>query len=124
MDFALIKSPPPFAQSSNDVSCFQKNEYSELPKGFRCSKINVLSRYVNFVQLLSPIISQRQEALDALQRCSLYASTLDVTPEDQLLLLITCVEDDALRRVVCARRIRTDETEDELAGIARRTAVK
>lgn len=82
------------------------------------------SRYVNFAQLLSPVISQRQEALDALQRCSLYASTLDVTPEDQLLLLITCVDDDALRRVVCARRIRTDETEDELAGIARRTAVK
>ena len=41
--------------------------------------------------------------------------------QDQLLLLITCVDDQDERRVVAARRIREDETEDGLQRSVNRT---
>ena len=39
---------------------------------------------------------------------------LDVTEDDQLLPLITCVGDDDERLVVAARRLREGETADRL----------
>ena len=76
--------------------------------------------YVDFNKLNSAQLSLRQEALDALLRCSVYRTGLSVTPEDQLLLLITCAADDEDRRVIAARRIRPDETEQELQEIVQR----
>ena len=81
-------------------------------------------QYVDFSRLCSSVISYREEALKALIRRSVFASGLEVSADDQLLLLITCVDDDAERRVVAARRIRPDETEEELNKIVKRTTRK
>lgn len=78
-------------------------------------------QFVNFAKLNSMSIKNRQEALESLIRRSVYASGLDVIPQDQLLLLVTCVEDDDLRRVIAARRLREDETESELQKTINRT---
>ena len=81
-------------------------------------------RYIDFAKLLSSSISHRRAALNALIRQSRYTSTLDVAPDDQLLLLITCVDDETDRRVIAARRIREDETEEALQKLVRRTTLR
>lgn len=50
-------------------------------------------RYVNFSWLCSRTIAYREEALKMLSRCSIYTSGIDVAADDQLLQLITCVDD-------------------------------
>ena len=51
---------------------------------------------------------------ETLKAVSPYDCGVDVQPEDQLLLLVTCIGNDTERRVVAARRIREGETEEEL----------
>ena len=70
--------------------------------------------YADLYALIHPEIDARQEAIDALKKASLYNCTIDVQPEDQFLLLITCVASDEERRVVSARRVRAGENEEEL----------
>ena len=70
--------------------------------------------YFSFGKVNSDSISRRAEAIDVLKSHSLYSSSIEVLPEDQLLLLVTCVDNDEERRIVAARRIRDDETEEEL----------
>ena len=41
--------------------------------------------------------------------CPVNESTVDVQPDDQLLVLVTCSKDDRERRLVSARRVREDE---------------
>ena len=72
--------------------------------------------YLDFFALTSEDIQERREAIDAIKAGSVYTCTIDVQPDDQLLILITCVEKDEDRRVVAARRIR--EGEDD-AGLIR-----
>lgn len=69
-------------------------------------------------------IRQRAKAIELLQRRSVIEAPIDVRPEDQLLLLITCVDDEDDRRIVTARRIRPDETEDALLAMAQRAQRK
>ena len=45
---------------------------------------------------------------------SVYNNILDVNEEDQLLLLVTCVGDDDQRLIVAARRLRENESPDNL----------
>lgn len=78
-------------------------------------------RYINWSWLLSPSISQRQSAMNSLFQFSMYGKSIDVKPEDQLLLLITCMDEEDERRVVAARRIRPDETEEGLLKMVKRT---
>ena len=73
---------------------------------------------VDFLALMSANIRQRQTAIDALLKTSLYSNSIDVKADDQLLLLVTCVEKDDERRVVAARRIRDGEDEDTLKKLA------
>lgn len=72
------------------------------------------ARYVDFSGLISTAVVKRTEAIKALQRFSVYRESIDVQPEDQLLLLVTCVDAQEDRRVVAARRIRDGESEAEL----------
>lgn len=74
-------------------------------------------RYVDLAALYSLYIEPRQEAISALQTRSIYQIDVDVQADDQLLLLITCVKNDDERRVIAARRIRTDETKEALNSI-------
>lgn len=81
-------------------------------------------RFVDFTKLHSSVVAYRQNALNALVQQSKYISRIGVLPQDQLLLLVTCVEDDAERRVVAARRIREGESEDELLRLSKKTNLR
>lgn len=70
--------------------------------------------YLDFAKLCSSQIKWRQEEIEALEQYSIYHTSLSVEADDQLLLLITCVDEDTERRVIAARRIRQDETEGML----------
>lgn len=72
-------------------------------------------RYVDFSKLNSSIISCREDAIQKLKDYSSLSTGVDVQPQDQLLLLVTCVDDDRERRIVAARRVRDDEQEADLA---------
>jgi sortase B len=72
------------------------------------------SRWYNLWSLDTPIVAEREEAIRTLQKRSVIRSVLDVKPDDQLLLLITCVGDDEERLVVAARRLRDGEQADQL----------
>lgn len=78
-------------------------------------------RYVDFAKLHSSAIASRRTALRTLIARSKYECIIDVQPQDQLLRLVTCVDDDTDRRVVAARRIREDETEEALKRLVRKT---
>ncbi len=54
------------------------------------------------------------ELIMSLKSHSLFTSSVDVTVNDQLLLLVTCVGDEDERRVLAARRVREGETEEGL----------
>lgn len=69
--------------------------------------------YVDFYGLRSVNAAERQAAIDAVIAASVHTCPIDVRVDDQLLVLVTCVEKDEDRRVVVARRIR--EGEDEAA---------
>ena len=77
--------------------------------------------YVDFFSLISSDVQQRQAAIDALKAASVYTCAVDVQPDDQLLILVTCVEKDEERRVVAARRIRDDEDENRLKKLVERS---
>lgn len=81
-------------------------------------------RYGGFAQLGSMVIADREAALNTLLNCSIYRTKIDVNAQDQVLLLITCVENDDERRVVAARRIREDEDEEALRTLVQRTTKK
>ena len=81
-------------------------------------------RYVNFAQLQSSSIPLRSKAIASLNRFSVYNGQIDVQPEDQLLILVTCVDAVEDRRIVAARRIREGESEDELLKLVKRTRLK
>lgn len=77
--------------------------------------------YLNLTKLTSSTATWRQEVIDDLIAFSMYSNVIDVTAEDQVLLLVTCVDDNADRRVIAARRIREDESEADLAAKFRRS---
>lgn len=80
--------------------------------------------YLNLSKLNSFTAAWRQEAIRTLQLRSLYTTTVDVAADDQILLLMTCAQDDTERWVIAARRIRDGETEKQLAERIRRTQRK
>lgn len=77
--------------------------------------------YLNLAKLSSSTATWRQEVIDDLIGFSMYSNVIDVTADDQVLLLVTCVDDNADRRVIAARRIREDESEAELIAKFRRS---
>lgn len=61
--------------------------------------------------------ADREQAIRTLEKRSAVSGLLDVQADDQLLLLVTCLDGDTERMVVAARRLRDDETPDHLAVI-------
>ena len=59
-------------------------------------------------------VTDREKAIRTLESRSVIRSVLDVQADDQLLLLITCLDGETERLVVAARRLRDDETADRL----------
>lgn len=83
-----------------------------------------LRNSVDLLALMSSNVQQRQSALNALLKASVFTNTVDVQPEDQLLLLVTCVDRDSERRVVAARRVRDGEDENGLKTLVERSRKK
>lgn len=81
--------------------------------------------YLDLGKLQVKTVAWRQEAIDELRRRSLYnTSRIPVSPEDQILLLVTCAEENADRKVIAARRIRPEESKDALMEAVQRANVK
>ena len=84
---------------------------------FAAAEINTVpgtSAYFDIWSLDTPVREERAEALRKLEIRSFSGISLDIQPDDQILLLVTCVGDDDYRLVVAARRLRDGETESSL----------
>ena len=75
---------------------------------------NGQEHFLNLSTLDSRDIAGRDKEIRKLQEEAVLKAAVDVQAEDQLLLLITCVDDDNERRILAARRVRDNETEAEL----------
>lgn len=71
-------------------------------------------RFAEFYALETCPLRKREQIIERLCDLSCHTCAVDVQAGDQLLLLVTCVDDDSERRVVAARRVRDTETEAEL----------
>ena len=84
---------------------------------FAAAEINVVpgtSGYFDIWSLDDHTRAGREAAIRKLESRAISGNAVDVQPEDQILLLVTCVEDDDYRLVVAARRLRDSETESTL----------
>ena len=84
---------------------------------FAAAEINVVpgtSGYFDIWSLDDNTRAGREAAIRKLESRAISGNAVDVQPEDQILLLVTCVEDDDYRLIVAARRLRDGETESTL----------
>ena len=77
--------------------------------------------YLDFFALNSDRVDERRQAIETLESVSVYSKAIDVRVDDQVLLLVTCVERDADRRVIAARRIRDGEDQKTLKELAEKS---
>lgn len=78
-------------------------------------------RYMDFSKLCSKYIPYRRDMIHKLQIVSSIDCPVDVSAEDQLLLLVTCSDDTDSRRFIAARRIREQEDKSRLMNIIARS---
>ncbi len=78
------------------------------------STIPGVARWYDLWTLTKDSKSDREEAIRAMERLSVISSALDVQADDQILLLVTCLDGDTERLVVAARRLREGETAESL----------
>lgn len=83
---------------------------------FSAGKIQAVPgpNYVNLYALMTDLPESRESVIRQLQNCSFFHTGIEVQPEDQLLLLVTCDGDKEERFVVAARRLREGENKSEL----------
>ena len=72
------------------------------------------ARWYDLWSLNADNYAEREAAIRALERRSVISSALDVQADEQILLLVTCLDGDTERLVVAARRLREGETENNL----------
>ena len=72
------------------------------------------SNYYDLWSLDSQNVEEREAALNKLLSRSIHTRMLDVHPDEQFLILVTCEGKDTDRLVVAARRMREGETENNL----------
>ena len=58
--------------------------------------------------------TDREKAIRMLAERSVYGNVLDVSADDQILILVTCVDGETERLIVAARRLREGESENNL----------
>lgn len=107
----------------NFDAMYESGQYVIFSVGRVCTKESE-GNCVDFYALKSSNILDRQEAIDALIASSVHTCAIDVRPEDQLIVLVTCVNNDDERRVVAARRIRDGESQKELKIQVERSETK
>ena len=72
------------------------------------------ARWYDLWSLNSGSYAEREEAIRTMERRSVISSSLDVQADDQILLLVTCLDGDAERLVVAARRLQEGEQANQL----------
>ena len=72
------------------------------------------ARWYDLWSLAADSYAEREEAIRTLERRSVISSALDVQADDQILLLVTCLDGDTERLVVAARRLREGEQTNQL----------
>ena len=72
------------------------------------------ARWYDLWSLAADSYAEREDAIRTLERRSVISSALDVQADEQILLLVTCLDGDTERLVVAARRLREGETENNL----------
>lgn len=70
--------------------------------------------FADYYNLPNAVGEKRAAIVERVRQVSDYQINLDVSEEDQLLILVTCVGDDRERRIVAARRLRDGENADTL----------
>ena len=80
--------------------------------------------FVPFSVLPGATLQERQDIISGILRISIYHTPVDIRADDQLLLMVTCSGDEAERRLVCARRLREDETEAGMLALIQQTVRK
>ena len=85
---------------------------------FSAAKIQVVggNDFVDLYGFLSDDPQERTAQIAQLKNLSFFSTGVDVQPEDQLLMLITCDGADDERFAVTARRLRDGETRENLAS--------
>lgn len=71
-------------------------------------------RFADYYNLPDAAGAERAAILERLRRASDYQIDLDVSEDDQLLILVTCVGNDRERRFIAARRLREGENKNTL----------
>lgn len=74
--------------------------------------------FLDFFGLTSNRKDKRLQAIKTLQAVSEFTETIDVRLDDQILLLVTCEDQEVNRRIVAARRIRDGEDRTKLKKMA------
>ena len=72
------------------------------------------ARWYDLWSLATDSYAKREEAIRTLEKRSLISGVLDVRADDQILLLVTCLDGNTERLVVAARRLRDNETANTL----------
>lgn len=80
---------------------------------------NADENYVNLGEMDSRNVKNREKQIQRLMDGALITAPVDVQADDQILLLVTCVDNESERRILAARRIRENETEAELMAAIR-----
>ena len=84
---------------------------------FAAAEVSVVpgaSGYFDIWSLDDRTRAGREAAIRNLESRAIRGADVDVQPEDPILLLVTCVENDDWRFIVAARRLRDGETESTL----------
>ena len=72
------------------------------------------ARWYDLWSLTADSYTEREAAIRALERRSVISSALDVQADEQILILVTCLDGDTERLVVAARRLREGEQANQL----------
>jgi len=73
-----------------------------------------VAMWYNLWSLATDIRADREDAIREIEKRSAVSSVLDVQADDQILLLVTCLDGDTERLVVAARRLRENESPENL----------
>ena len=94
-------------------SLYEEGEFAVFAAA-RISTVPGMAGYYDLWSLDSRNREERGEAIRKLEKLSAVDGLLDVREDEQIIVLVTCIDEDTDRLVVAARRLRKGETENTL----------
>lgn len=80
--------------------------------------------FLDVAGLISRNTAERYSVLTMLREASVIDTGVTVRPDDQVLLLVTCVGEASERRVIAARRLREGETAEDIAAMVQNSRTR